>query len=94
VDTIRDDSSPIIDHGSIFEGTLGPPASKPGRETSSESLALKYKGICSQPDMINKQLINQCAKLKNEVLHLKSWFKVIKYHRKLQQAIILFYRHG
>ena len=31
VDTIKDESSPIIDHGSMFEGMLGPPASKPGR---------------------------------------------------------------
>lgn len=29
VDTIKDDSSPIIDQGSMFEGVLGPPASKP-----------------------------------------------------------------
>ena len=34
VDTIKDDSSPKIDQGSIFEGVLGPPASKPEIEFS------------------------------------------------------------
>lgn len=29
VDTIRDEPSPMIDQGAIFEGVLGPPASKP-----------------------------------------------------------------
>ena len=29
VDTIKNDSSPIMDHGSMFEGVLEPPASKP-----------------------------------------------------------------
>lgn len=29
VDTTKDDSSPKTDQGSIFEGVLGPPASKP-----------------------------------------------------------------
>lgn len=31
VDTIKYDSPPIGYHGSMFEGTLGPPASKPRR---------------------------------------------------------------
>ena len=30
VDTVIYDSFPIIDHGSMFEGVLGPPASNPG----------------------------------------------------------------
>lgn len=34
VDTYMKDSFPIMDHGSMFEGVLGPPASKPGKEIS------------------------------------------------------------
>lgn len=36
VDKIRDDSLPMIDQGSMFEGVLWPPASKPGNPTYNQ----------------------------------------------------------
>ena len=39
------DSFPIIDQGSIFEGVLGPPASNPKTRIHNTSLKIKNSGL-------------------------------------------------
>jgi len=56
VSTFINDSFPIIDQGSIFEGVLGPPASNPKTRIHNISVILKIK---NSDIPITKQQVNQ-----------------------------------